>query len=761
MESLVRESFYFARWPSLLWFIPLCLAAAALLVLYWRRARGPAGFRVTFLLTALRGLVFAILLIYLFQPTLLRQTLQQIPPNVAVLVDRSASMDAKEEGEARAARVAPLLEGEDAPLRRALRPAGKVRYFHFDRSVRPVEPESAAGQAENAGTGTDIAGALTEVRALNPGNPPAAVVLLSDGRSNLGSVDAQEAARRAGVPVVAVGLGRRENFQDLQLLDLKAPDLSFVRHETQVSFRLRALGFKGRRITLVLKSGGQLMATRGVDLDRDAFDERITFTFRPTEVGLFRLALEAFSQLGEHSRANNTVDFSMQVLRDKLRVLYVSGRPSWSYRFFRRALKQDPGIDMVSFVILRTITDDVNIPQSELSLISFPTERIFTSELHNFDLLIFDNFSFRPYFPFYYLENIAKYVTNGGAFLMIGGDSSFGAGGYGDSPVEHILPVEMRPRGETYSNRPVTASLTEVGRSHPITRLSSDAQENLRLWDSLPPLRGINPVVRARDAATVLAVAQPGGGPASPAGGGRPLMAVMEAGKGRTMAILSSSVWRWYFESIGQREGNRSYLNLVKRSVDWLVRSPSLDRVRLSGLRREYKVGEDAEVRLRVLDKNYRPAPGADIDSRLVDPYGNRVPVKFTPGREPGLYAARPRLKTPGPYRLEAEARRGDEELGASALLLDAQTFNVEEEDASPHPAFLRTLARASKGLFYPAKEFDARAVSEVAELVKSRARLNLVEEREMPLWKLEYAFAALVFLLGLEWLLRRRRGLA
>ena len=388
MESLVRESFYFARWPSLLWFVPLCLAATALLVLYWRRARGPAGLRVTFLLVALRGLVFAILLIYLFQPTLLRQTLQQIPPNVAVLVDRSASMDAKEEGEPRAARVAPLLEGENAPLRRALRAAGKVRYFHFDRRVRPVESESAAGQAENEGTGTDIAGALAEVRELNPGNPAAAIVLLSDGRSNLGPVGAQEVARRAGVPIVAVGFGSRENFRDLQLLDLKAPDLSFIRHETEVSFRLRALGFKGRRVTLVLKSGGQLLATRGVDLDRDVFDERLTFTFRPTEVGLFRLALEVFSQLGEHSRVNNTVDFSMQVLRDKLRVLYVSGRPSWSYRFFRRALKQDPGIDLISFVILRTITDDVNIPQNELSLISFPTERIFTRELHNFDLLI-------------------------------------------------------------------------------------------------------------------------------------------------------------------------------------------------------------------------------------------------------------------------------------------------------------------------------------------------------------------------------------
>ena len=755
MESLVRETFYFARTPSPWWFVPLCLGAAALIILYWRRARPQAGVGMGLLLTGLRTLLFVLLLVYLFQPTLLRQTLQQIPPEVAVLVDTSGSMAAKEGGVSRSAAIGPLVAEEDAPLRRALLSAGKVRYFTFDREVRPTGLEPLTRAIQTKGTGTDIAGALAEVRESNPGHPPAAIVLLSDGAANLGSADAAEAARRAGVPVVAVAMADRGSFRDLQILDLRAPDLSFLRHESRVRFRLRALGFKGRRVTLVLKSGGQVVAMRAVDLDRDAFDERLAFTFRPNEVGLFRLSVEAFSQLGEHSRANNTVEFSVQVLRDKLRVLYVSGRPSWNYKFFRRALKQDPGIDMVSFVILRTINDDVNIPQSELSLISFPTERIFTRELHNFDLLIFDNFSFRPYFPFYYLENIAKYVDRGGAFLMIGGESSFGSGGYGDSPVEHILPVEMRLRGERYVNGPVRAALTDAGKTHPITRLSTDPAENLKLWDSLPRLRGYNSVIRARPEATVLAVRGAGEG-----AGRSPLVAVMEAGKGRTMAILTGSLWRWYFEMVGRGRGNRPYLNLVKRSVDWLVHSPSLDRVRLSSLRRQYKAGEDAEVRLRVLDARYRPAPGAEVTGAVLDPYGNRIPVRFTPDREPGLYLARPRLPTPGPYRIQAEARVGGRVLGRSELLLDAQTFNLEEEDAAPRPDFLRRLARASGGRFIEGGAFDDRAVSEVANLLKSRTRLNLVEERELPLWKIEYAFVALVVLLGVEWFLRRRRGL-
>lgn len=753
-ESLVREAFYFARTPSLGWFVPLCLGVAALVVLYFLRARRPVGTRVALGLTGLRLLVFALLLVYLFQPTILRQVLQHVPPEVAVLVDASASMTARESGEARAASLRPLLAGEAPALRRALARAGRVRYFTFDREARPARLESLIEKTEAKGTGTDIGGALEAARNLTPGHPPSAVVLFSDGAANLGLADAAEAARRLGAPVVAIAAGDPARFRDLQMLDLRAPDLAFLHHETRIGFRLRALGFRGKRVTLVLKSGGQVLATRTVDLGRDPFDERLEFSFTPKEVGLSRLSVEVFSQLGEHSRANNAVDFTVQVLRDKLRVLYVSGRPSWSYRFFRRALKQDPGIDMVSFVILRTIHDYVDIPQNELSLISFPTDRIFSRELQNFDLLIFDNFSFRPYFPFYYLENVAKYVEQGGAFLMIGGDSSFGAGGYGESPVEAILPVEMHRPPRDYFNTALRAVLTEAGKTHPVTRLSGNPDDNLKLWGALPPFRGYNPVARVKSDATVLAVGDGGEGK------GAPLLAVMEVGKGRTMAILSSSLWRWYFEMVGGGHGNRPYLDLVKRAVDWLVQSPSLDRVRLSSLRRQYRAGEEAEVRLRVLDPEYRPAPGAEVRGFLTDPFRNRTPVRFSPDREPGLYVARVRLRAPGPYRVQAEARRGDREMGASELVLSAQTFNVEEEDAAPRPGFLRELAQRSGGLFFEASAFDARAAAAVERLLESRARYNLVEERELPIWKVEYAFAALVVLLGAEWVVRRRRGL-
>ncbi len=758
-DSFVRETFYWGQTPSLAWFLPLSVAALVLLLAYvfWTRQR--LGTPMALVLAGLRLLTFGVLLSFLFHPTLLRQTLRRLPSEVAVLVDTSGSMDIREKGtkERRLERAKALLSAEDSPLRRVLSEAGRVHYFAFDRETKALQEADLPG-LEAGGTGTDITEALDEVKKAFPGTPLSAAILFSDGAANLGASEGVGAAEGFGAPVVAIGVGDRSRFKDLQLLDLNAPDLAFIDHEANVRFKVRALGFQGKRVPLVLKRAGQVIATRVLTVSEDSSEQEVEFKFVPQEVGHFRFSVEAAFQVGEHSRDNNSRSFPLPVLRDKLRILYVSGRPTWSYRFFRQALKGDPGFDLVSFVILRTITDSVDIPQNELSLISFPTERIFTKELENFDLLIFDNFSFRVYFPYYYLENIARYVEQGGAFLMLGGEDSFGGGGYANTAVEAILPVELNRPAQPYVVGPVQPTLSSTGKTHPITQLSPDPEENLRIWSRLPALRGYNPTLRTKSEATVLAVLGTEDGPEE---FGSPLMAVMDSGRGRTMAILTDSLWRWNFEMVGAGLGNQPYLRLVKSAIHWLSRSPSLDRVRLSSLQSHYRTGEEVEVRLRILGEDYRPSPAGEVVGSLMDPNGLQIPLRFEAAGEPGLYVARSLLKIPGPYRVSAEARRGDLTLGTSEISLTVQRFDLETEDASPRGEYLRALAGASGGVYFEASAFDDTSAEEVGRLLEGRARHDLVEERELPLWRIEYVFAALVLLLGAEWVLRRRRGLS
>ncbi len=134
------------------------------------------------------------------------------------------------------------------------------------------------------------------------------------------------------------------------------------------------------------------------------------------------------------------------MVRDKIRVLMISGNPSMNYRFMRTALKNDPSIDLLSFVILRTPTDILNVPLQEQSLIPFPVETLFTKELNNFDLLIFDNLAFPPLHHSNYLENIREFVRGGGGFAMIGGPNLLDGGRYARTPLEEILPIRVAGR---------------------------------------------------------------------------------------------------------------------------------------------------------------------------------------------------------------------------------------------------------------------------------------------------------------------------
>src|SRR5439155_26409110 len=291
----------------------------------------------------------------------------------------------------------------------------------------------------------------------------------------------------------------------------------------------------------------RVVATKPVPVTANVLEQQVHLKVEQEEMGEFTYTVSVASHLGEAVTENNHMDFPLSVARDKIRVLLVCGSPTWNYRFLRQGLKQDPSIDLISFVILRTPTDVVNVPESQLSLIPFPTQRLFTQELKNFDLIIFENFSYQLYFPWYYLENVRKYVQEGGAFAMIGGTLAFSQGGYAGTPIEEILPVALRPDRNDYRTGTQRMVLTEEGKAHPITRLSPDATENQRIWDMLPELDAFNVVGQAKPGATVLGISS-GRLDDRPA---VPLLAMQRVGDGRTLALMSDYIWKWKFQVAG------------------------------------------------------------------------------------------------------------------------------------------------------------------------------------------------------------------
>src|SRR5258705_63781 len=255
-------------------------------------------------------------------------------------------------------------------------------------------------------------------RAARDGAARSGIVVFSDGITN-GEMKSLDGAAIAA-PVFTVGVGETEGFTDVRIAKLGAPEFAFRGREFKIDLTLQAFGMKGKTVPLFFNRGKNLITTRAIAINADPFEQKVTLSFTPKELGTHAFSVSLPAQPGEQITQNNQKEFKVEVRRDKIRVLTLSGSPAWNYRFLRMAMKQDPLIELVSFVFLRTPTDTVDVPDNQLSLIPFPIDDIFLEELKNFDVVVLDDFSHRAYFNPVYLERVRDFVRDGGGLAMFG-----------------------------------------------------------------------------------------------------------------------------------------------------------------------------------------------------------------------------------------------------------------------------------------------------------------------------------------------------
>ena len=742
--------------------IVLAAGFAALLILQWRDLSRRVGRGVRWGLCALRGLAYVLLLLMLLNPTLMIQKVLRLLPSLAVVVDTSSSMalpdapQAAQDSSQKTSRLdnamAYLRADADAPLA-AFAEHYQVKFYQFDETARPIsEPDVEAIEAK--GHTTDITGSLIALLEENRAAPPAGVLLLSDGGHH-GPEVGLDYLRQANLPIVVAGVGRPETYQDIHVATVQAPSLTFLHYPVTVQATLHIWGYGGA-IPVVLKREGRVVSTQTVQVTPSASEYQATFEVLPEDIGEFTYTVSVAPRLGEALTDNNAKTFPLSVARDKIRVLLVCGSPTWNYRFLRQAFKQDPSVDLISFVILRTPSDVVNVPESQLSLIPFPTRRLFTQELHNFDLIIFENFSFQSYFPWYYLENVRNYVNDGGAFAMIGGRLAFAEGGYAGTPIEEILPVTMRPERNDYRTLPQRLVLTPEGMQHPITRLASDPQENERVWQSFTDLDAINLVAQAKPGATVLGVSSGRFGGVSSA----PLLAVQRFGKGRTLALMTDYSWKWNFQMAGQMDSNQYYLQFVRQLGRWLIRDPGLKQVRIMADATEFPLGSEVTGTVQILGDDYQPTANAKPTARLQTPAGRGQPLQLAPTQKPGEFAYRFRADDAGLYSLDVQADIGATARDANRLLLRVSNLGGEQQNAAPNHALLKDIAEQTGGAFFALDDPKRPPLSSLVDFFGGQPDYKVLEEYRQRLRESFPMLMLVLICLSVEWWWRRRVGL-
>ena len=748
-----------APWPR--WALALLLVAAvgAVLVAY-RGLRGEPRPGRRLALVSLRALAALSLVFLVAEPAVQLLQTARVKNRLAVLVDRSRSMNFPREpgGEPRTEAVARFLSDSKADLER-LASEVSLEVYGFDKDAWPADLASLARGGPAAGGHTDLLAALRAAAggASASGRRLAGVLLVSDGADNGALADglgpqSKAELRALGVPVNAVAVGG-EAPRDLAVERVAVDDFAFVRSKLNVEATLRARGFGSEDVTVVLRREGAVVAQATVHLEPGKERYTVPLSFAPDTTGTFVFTVSTPVLPGEAVAENNSRSFVLRVIRDRVRVLLVAGRPSWDVRFLRGLLKQDPNVDLVSFFILRTSSDNPG-PQEDLSLIPFPVTEILGDQLRTFDAVLFVNFAYQPYRSLdieRYLPNLRDYVRGGGAFAMVGGDQSFAEGHYASTPLGDILAVDPA-EGLSSTAEPFRPRLTAEGRRHPVTSLVPGEGPNELAWSALPLLPGLNLTLPlpAESGARVLLEAPSvlaNGAPAA-------VVAVREVGAGRTLAVTTDGSWYWGFVAAEEGRGSRAYQRFWNNALRWLVRDPDLTPLQVQPDRPAVEPGEPVGLSVAVRGPDYGPAPGTKVSAEVISDEGKVVDRAEGISGADGVARFELPSPPPGAYKVVAQAERPGAPPEHASAAVSVRSSGPEDFDAAPRPELLRELAELTGGTFTPLPHRglpDLRLTDpEVVEVGR---------RRDVPIWNRWWFLAVLAVACGGEWILRRRWG--
>jgi hypothetical protein len=496
--------------------IAVAAAVAALLILV--RSRG----------AWVRAVALAFVALALANPSLTREDREALSSVAAIVLDRSPSQSfADRQKQTEAARTA-LTER-----------LGRLSNIE----VRVIE----AGQSDGETDGTRLFSALSAGLADVPPDRVAGAILVTDGRVH--DVPAEVATLGFAAPVHALVTGHPDE-RDRRVALINAPRFGIVGQSQTIVFRVEDSGVRASSARVKVSRDGELLEERSV-----TSGEPVRVQVPIPHAGPNIIEIEASELEGELTPVNNRAVVSIDGVRDKLRVLLVSGEPHSGERTWRNLLKSDASVDLVHFTILRPPEKQDGTPINELSLIAFPTRELFQQKINEFQLIIFDRYARQGVLPIIYFDNITRYVRDGGAVLVAAGPDYASQTSIWRTPLDVILPAE--PSGRT-TEQPFHARLTDLGKRHPVTRGLEGADSDPPHWSRFFRL------VDTREARGTALMDGPDK---------KPLLVLSREGEGRVALVLSDHIWLW----ARGYEGGGPHLDLLRRLSHWLMKQPDLE----------------------------------------------------------------------------------------------------------------------------------------------------------------------------------------
>lgn len=503
--------------PAIVLWIALVAIVIIAIVLLLARARG----------AAVRVAALALFLLALANPSFTREDRDPLTSVAAVVVDKSPSQNFGKRNQEAAKAQEALVDS-----------LKKIKGLE----VRVVDAGQADGETDGTKLFSAVASALSDV----PVDRVAGAFLITDGRVH--DIPANAAALGFQAPVQALITGQKDE-RDRRIAITAAPRFGIVGQNQTITYKLDDQGVTGERAKVTVRRDGEVINERTLSSGQSA-----SVDVEIKHAGPNIVEIEASPLERELTLVNNRAVVAIDGVRDKLRVLLVSGEPHSGERTWRNLLKSDASVDLVHFTILRPPEKQDGTPINELSLIAFPTRELFQQHINEFQLIIFDRYARQGVLPIAYFDNIARYVRSGGAVLVSAGPDYASTTSIWRTPLDAVLPAEP----VSVTEKPFYAHLSDIGKRHPVTRgLEGSAFEPphwSRFFRTVETRNSVNP-------------------PVMTGADGKPLLFLSRFGEGRVALLLSDHIWLW----ARGYEGGGPHLDLLRRMSHWLMKQPDLD----------------------------------------------------------------------------------------------------------------------------------------------------------------------------------------
>jgi hypothetical protein len=533
----------------------------------------------------------ACLVLALANPSFTREDREPLSSVAVVVVDKSPSQSFGD-------RTAQTQAAQQALTQRLGRIPGL--------EVRTVEAGEANGETDGTRLFSALGAALSDV----PPDRVAGAILLTDGRVH--DVPSDAGALGFSAPVHALITGH-PNERDRRVALISAPRFGIVGQSQSIVYRIEDSGISPGVAQIVIRRDGEVIDQRAVRTG-----EAVRAQIHLPHAGANIVEIETEQVPGELTPVNNRAVVSIDGVRDKLRVLLVSGEPHAGERTWRNLLKSDANVDLVHFTILRPPEKQDGTPINELSLIAFPTRELFQQKINEFQLIIFDRYARQGVLPIIYFDNIARYVQDGGAVLVAAGPDYASPTTIWKTPLDAVLPAEPTGRTSEVAFRP---RLTDLGKRHPVTRGLEGSNADPPHWSEW--YRIVD--TRSSHGTTVM------DGPDN-----KPLLVLSREGQGRVALLLSDHIWLW---ARGYEDGG-PHLDLLRRLSHWLMQQPDLEEEAL----RMFANGHELTVQRQTMADSVSDvtltSPSGATRTLVLDPVEAGVWRKSFDANEMGLWRA-------------------------------------------------------------------------------------------------------------------------